>query len=243
MLWPAACAASPPLRRAASSARISSATLAALPTVSGGIADRADPVRGLAGQRDDPGPAAALAGGRRGRLRRRQQPGLAQVGGVRVAGRLALHDPDAGAPVAPGRHLLDLAVVQVGRRRALVLDVYLGEVRAGPQARAEHPLDEVAVDQVGPGARFRRVVGHAAEPTEPRAPSRFVQTDAVGRPEPSERRGRRAGAEAPPEPPPADDPAPPVVSQRMGRPQAVERAPSEAAGGRRDRIRAAGRTR
>ncbi len=223
MLCPAACAASPP---AAAGGLVGPHEQRHLGGLADGVrpdGDVADPVRGLTGEGHDAGAAATLAGGGRCGLRRGQQSGLAEVGGVRVAGRLALHDPDARAPVATGRHLLDLAVVQVGRRRALVLDVDLGEVGAGPQACAEHPLDEVAVDQVGLGARIRRVVGHAAEPTDAprRAALQAFMADATApstaRPamntpaRPDERgRGGGAGAEAPPEPPPPIDPAPPV---------------------------------
>ena len=57
----------------------------------------ADPVGRLPGERHDPRSSPALAGRRRGRFRRRQQAGLAEVGRVRVAGRLALDDPDACA--------------------------------------------------------------------------------------------------------------------------------------------------
>ena len=117
----------------------------------------ADAVRRLPGERHDPRSSPALAGRRRGRFRRRQEAGLAEVGRVRVAGRLALDDPDACAPVAPGGHLLDLAVVQVGRRRALVLHVHLGELGSGAQARGEHTLYDVLVDHL---------VSHAAEPTD-----------------------------------------------------------------------------
>ena len=45
------------------------------------------------------------------------QAGLGQVGGVGEAGGVADDDPDAGAAVAPGAELLDLAVVERRRRR------------------------------------------------------------------------------------------------------------------------------
>ena len=52
-----------------------------------------------------------------------------------------LDDPDAGAAVAARRELLDLAVVEQRRRRALVLDEHLGELAAGAERRRQGPLD------------------------------------------------------------------------------------------------------
>ena len=88
--------------------------------------------------------AAATARRPRPPLRpRRARPGLGQVGGVGEAGGVADDDADAGAAVAAGGELLDLAVVEQGRRRALVLGEDLGEVAAGVQGRAEHAADHV----------------------------------------------------------------------------------------------------
>ena len=145
-----------PALRAASSARSSSSTFAALPTVSGGMATSLTRWLGWRVSAHDAGTAAALARRGSGGLGRREQPGLAQVGRVGVARGLALDHPDAGAAVPAGGDLLDLAVVQVGRRRPLVLDVDLREVGTGPQTSSEHPLDDVGVDHVGHGVRAYR---------------------------------------------------------------------------------------
>ena len=74
------------------------------------------------------------------------RPRLGQVAGVGEAGRLAGDDADAGAAVAPARHLLDAPVVEPRRRRSLVLGVDLGELAAGPHRRRQHPLQDVMVD-------------------------------------------------------------------------------------------------
>ena len=111
---------------------------------------------------DDAGSTAALARGRGGRLGRGEQPGLAEVCGVGVARRLALHYPYTGSPVPSRGHLLDLPIVQVGRGRSLVLDIDLGELGSGAQPRTEDPLDDVGIDHVRAGD----IVGHAAEPTD-----------------------------------------------------------------------------
>ena len=79
-------------------------------------------------------------GGRRGRLGGRAQAGLGEVGGVGEAGGVARDDADAGAAVAAAGDLLDPAVVEAGRRRALVLDEHLGELAAGAQRRRQHPF-------------------------------------------------------------------------------------------------------
>ena len=63
-------------------------------------------------------PSVAAPGRGRGRLGRGEQAGLGEVGGVGEAGGLADDDPDAGAPVAAGAELLDLAVVEGGRATA-----------------------------------------------------------------------------------------------------------------------------
>ena len=150
---PTTCVMAPPADRAASSARASSSTLLAFATSAGLHLGRAGVVDLGRGQRHHPCAAAAIPGrGRRGRGRRRE-PGRRQVGGVREPGGLADDDPDAGAAVAPGRQLLDPAVVEEGRRRALVLGEDLGEVAPGPQRLGQHGRQGVGVDQVGCGHR------------------------------------------------------------------------------------------
>ena len=113
------------------------------------------------------GPAATLAGGRRGGLGGGAQPALGEVAGVGEAGGLAGDDADAGAPVAAARHLLDAPVVEPGRRRALVLGVDLGELAAGPHRRRQHPFEDVVVDHPvhatgGSRSRVRPVAARAA---------------------------------------------------------------------------------
>ena len=83
--------------------------------------------------------AAASAAARR--------PGLAQVAGVGETGRLADDHPDAGAPVAARRQVLDPAVVEAGGRAAPVLGEHLGELAAGAQGDAQDRLDHRFVDQ------------------------------------------------------------------------------------------------
>jgi hypothetical protein len=62
---------------------------------------------------------------------------------VGEAGGVADDDPDAGAPVAARAELLDLAVVERGRRRSLVLDEDLGELAAGAQGRVTRVVVDV----------------------------------------------------------------------------------------------------
>ena len=112
----------------------------ALATSSGSIVDVVRPARRRAGEVDGAVAATAAARRGRGRLGGRPQAGLGQVGGVREPGGLADDDPDAGAAVAPGAELLDLAVVEQGRRGPLVLDEHLGELAPGPHGRAEDAL-------------------------------------------------------------------------------------------------------
>ena len=74
------------------------------------------------------------------------RPAGGQVGGVREAGRVAPHDPDAGAAFAPGHELFDAAVVEAGARRAPVLDEDLGEVAAVAQRVVERrPRTSVSI--------------------------------------------------------------------------------------------------
>ena len=79
------------------------------------------------------------------------------------AGGLAGDDADAGAAVAPARHLLDAPVVERRRRRALVLGVDLGELAAGSHRRRQHPFQDVMVDHpadaTGGAARGRAAGG------------------------------------------------------------------------------------
>ena len=65
------------------------------------------------------------------------------------AGRLTGDDTDPRAAVAPARHLLDAAVIEGGRRRALVLGIHLGELAAGTQRRRQHSLEDVLIDHLG----------------------------------------------------------------------------------------------
>ncbi len=79
--------------------------------------------------------AATTAGGGRRRPSGLGQTGLGQVGRVGEPGGVADDHPDAGASIAPGGELLDLAVVEHGGRRPLVLGEDLGEVAAGLAGR------------------------------------------------------------------------------------------------------------
>ena len=106
--------------------------------------------RGPAGEVDRAGAAASAPGGGRRGLGRGGKPGLGEVGGVGEARGVADDDPDAGAPVAARRELLDLAVVEDGRRRPLVLDEDLREVTAGVEGGAEGSTDDGLFDHAGP---------------------------------------------------------------------------------------------
>jgi hypothetical protein len=61
-------------------------------------------------------------------------------------GRLAGDDPDAGATVAPARHLFDAAVVEASRCGPLVLGIDLGEVPAGAHRGTEDTFEDVVID-------------------------------------------------------------------------------------------------
>ena len=74
---------------------------------------------------------------------------LAQVGGVGEAGGVAANDADAGAPVESGRQLFDSAIVEAGRRAALVLGEHLGELASTAQRRAEDALEDGLFDHPG----------------------------------------------------------------------------------------------
>ena len=63
-------------------------------------------------ERNDAGAATATARCGGGGLGCGAQTLGGEIGGVREAGGVADHDPDAGAPVATRRQLLDLAVVE-----------------------------------------------------------------------------------------------------------------------------------
>ncbi len=120
--------------------------LAGLGHVAGVDLDDVGRGRGLAGEVDRAGAAAAPAGsGGRG-LGRGGEAGLGEIGGVGEAGGVADHDPDAGPAVAARRELLDLAVVEQRGRRALVLDEDLGEVAAGAQRGAQGSADHGLFD-------------------------------------------------------------------------------------------------
>ena len=110
--------------------------------------------------------AAAAAAGRGGRgLGGGGEAGLGEVGGVGEAGGVADDDPDAGAPVAAGGELLDLAVVEHGRRRPLVLGEDLGEVAAGAASAVPSTrLITVFFDHGTIADRAVRAAGHPARP-------------------------------------------------------------------------------
>ncbi len=100
--------------------------------------------------------AARPAPGRRTRsLGRREQALLGEVGGVRIPGGLTDDDPHARSAVASGAQLLDLAVVERGRRRTAVLGEHLGEVAAAAERRAQHLLQHRLLDHGGPLSRSR----------------------------------------------------------------------------------------
>ena len=77
---------------------------------------------------------------------RAAQAGLGQVGGMGEAGRFPADDADARAPVEPRRQLFDLAVVEAGRRVALVLGEHFGELAAATQGGAEDALEDRLFD-------------------------------------------------------------------------------------------------
>ena len=88
------------LARAASSTPLQQLDLGGLGDVVGAALDVLTGARGCGRERHGAAAAAALAGGGGRGLGGGEQSGLAEVGGVGEAGRLALDDPDAGAPVA-----------------------------------------------------------------------------------------------------------------------------------------------
>ena len=91
--------------------------------------------------------AAAAPGRRRRRFGGTTQPVLGQVGGVGEAGGLAPHDADSGTTVEARRELLDLAVVETGRGRALVLREHLREVAARLQGHAQDATNDAFLYQ------------------------------------------------------------------------------------------------
>lgn len=97
-----------------------------------------------------------MAGGRCGRLGRRPQAGLAEIGGVRETGGVALHHTDSGTAVAATGDLLGAAVIEAHRGGALVLREHLGEVGACAHRRREHSFQHVLVDHVGEPTDTRR---------------------------------------------------------------------------------------
>ena len=137
---------------AASSARCSSSTLRGLGDVSGRIADRSS--RGV------------VAGRVSATVRTPPPPPRAAAAAASAAARKPASDRSAvwAKPVVsprttrmpaprsrPGRELLDLAVVERGRRRALVLGEHLGEVAAGAQSAPRgHAADDGFFDHVRP---------------------------------------------------------------------------------------------
>jgi hypothetical protein len=127
--------------------------LAALGTSSGYLLTVLTLGRVAAGERDRAHAAAALAGGRGGRRGRGQQARLAEVGGVREAGGVALHHADAGTAIAAAGDLFDPSVVESGRGGPLVLGEHLRELGPVAHRSAEHLGEHVLVD-------------HLSEPTE-----------------------------------------------------------------------------
>ncbi len=67
---------------------------------------------------------------------------------MREAGGVTPDDADPGAALASGDELLDLAVVEPGRRDPAVLGEDLGEVAAVAQGRVERALEYRFFDQV-----------------------------------------------------------------------------------------------
>src|SRR5205085_2398161 len=74
------------------------------------------------------------------------QAGLRQIGRVGEPCGLPDHDTNAGTPLTTGRQLLDLAVVEPGRRDPPILDEHLGKVATRAQCGPEHPLHHRLVD-------------------------------------------------------------------------------------------------
>lgn len=83
--------------------------LVGLAHIVGVLAHRADHTLRATGERHRASAATALAGGRCGRLGRRPQAGLAEIGGVRETGGVALHHTDSGTVVVATGDLLDAA--------------------------------------------------------------------------------------------------------------------------------------
>ena len=76
------------------------------------------------------------------------EPRLGEVGGVGKARGVAPDDADARAPFATGDELLDLAVVEPGRRHPAILDEDLGEITASAKGRLQGPLKNCLFDQL-----------------------------------------------------------------------------------------------
>src|SRR4029453_15113213 len=77
-----------------------------------------------------------------------QQILLREAVDVAVVGRVALHDPDAGASLPTALRALDAAVVQRDPKRLARLGIQLGEVAAAGERALEHALRKRRIDEV-----------------------------------------------------------------------------------------------
>jgi len=69
---------------------------------------------------------------------------------VGEACRLPDDDPDARASLATRRQVLDLAVVEAGRRHPPILGEHLGEVAACPERSGQHASQHSFIDHEVP---------------------------------------------------------------------------------------------
>jgi hypothetical protein len=103
--------------------------------------------RRTAGERNGTHPATAAPGRRSGGVGRGREARRREIGRVGEARGVAHDDADAGATVVAGGELFHLAVVQVGRRRAPVLDEDLRERPAAPERGVERGVDHGLFEQ------------------------------------------------------------------------------------------------
>ena len=76
-------------------------------------------------------------------LGRFAQPRLGEVGGVRVARRLAAHDTHTGSARSARDQLLDPSVVEACTRAPAILGEHLGEIAPGVQGMAQGAFEDV----------------------------------------------------------------------------------------------------
>src|SRR4051812_13926265 len=90
--------------------------------------------------------AIAAAGGGRGGFGRGAQTVRGEIRGVGKSRGVAADDPDAGAPLTPRDHLLDLAVVEPSVRRPAIFGEDLGEISTVLQGVMQRRFENILVE-------------------------------------------------------------------------------------------------